>query len=267
MTKLHFPSKPRLLRYSDLCRKLAFASCFLIFPFVNNAFADLIVNVDNNMTFDTSAVDGFDTFGNEMSGIIVEVTFGDGTTETRIWEDLGGNKGGVSGVTTPDWSLEVDGHTHPDASGNAPWILTNNSGKTISMIEINARAGEIAFDLESEGNSEGTLGSNIGHTFSEGSPVGTWRVDTFLGLNDDGDVTALYSEVITVGGNSAPAIPDLYGILKLTFNSAVPSGQTFHFDADTDFIGSRAIPEPSSLVVLASIGIGIGIRRKRVSVS
>ena len=186
---------------------------------------------------------------------MVTAFFDGGGSETVEWFATVDDSGSATGT---DWSLSVDGHTYPVVSPHGPWILSNSTGSALTMLVIDAYVGNITFDLDD--SSEITPGSEIGFTFAPNGHAGTHDIS---GIFVDGDVTALYSNPLTINGGSLPGTPDLYGTLKLTFSdSALPSGETFEFDADTAFIKMN-IPEPSTLtLLLGAVFLGLCRRRK-----
>jgi hypothetical protein len=215
----------------------------------------IVVNVDDSVVLDAASVDGFNTFGNLMDGIMVTAFFDGGGSETIEWLATVDDSGSATGT---DWSLSVDGHTHHAVSPHEPWVLSNSTGSALTMLVIDAYVGNIAFDLDD--SSEITPGSEIGLTFGPNGHSGSHDIS---GNFVDGDVTALYSNPLTINGGSLPGTPDLYGTLKLTFfDSALPSGETVEFDADTDFI-TMNVPEPSTLMLLVGAAfVGLCSRRK-----
>jgi len=206
--------------------------------------AALTVNFVDGTLYNTTALTGYQTNGDDMDGMTVVATLSDTTTQALTWATTGSGTGGVTGT---DWSLGVNG----DTFGDNTWTLSfNSSSLTLTNLFIDAGNGDTVFDVVNGSNR--SPGSALGKPFDTGYT---------------GDLTATYADRVAVGGM---LYGDLYRTLKLDFGSN-GFGGVMNFTADTDnlkFAGDiepvNPVPEPATLLLLGTGLIGIaGSQRKK----
>lgn len=228
--------------------KLKLVSLLLVFSMAS--FAGLVtVNYETGSLYNTTALTGYMTHGDDMVGMEVTATFTDGSTEVLAWAATGYNAGGVSGT---GWGLNVSGDTY-----SADWVL-NSTTAEIDHVLVRAGPGDTMFDILAGTSSSdyGTDGSALGYAFGNVRLSGA-----------DLDIVATYSDLCGVGG--AAPVGDLYLTLAIDFQGTFVDN-TLRYRADTDnalYGGDiNPVPEPSSLTLLC-LGflslIGFAYRRKR----
>lgn len=184
------------------------------------------------------------TRGWDLTGMLVEAKFSDGTSEQLTW--LGDERAKIGGVYGTGFDLTSE------------WRgFTLSVSKTLTSLSMNARTGNAIFDASwSVDPVESTYGSKIGYPFyivGDYDPAGT--------------ISAHYSEAFRVAGHDQA--PDAYTHLLLDFTGLEGGGlsQGLEFRTDQDMLAVAGdispVPAPASLMLLAS-GIGmLGAARKR----
>jgi len=196
-------------------------------------------------TNNTDSLTGFGTTGDLMAGMDVTAHFADGSSESTTWTSLGFPAGNAVGA---DWSIFESGDTF-----GSHWILSNDTGKTMSRVVIDAGPGDTVFDTDS--SIFGTPGSARGWTFEV--------VSDHSAL----DIMATYVDEVALTGDTP--VGDLYRFLDIDFHATgLASGGDLRWISDTDniaFAGDLTpIPEPSTLLVLSLGGLlGTAVRRRR----
>ncbi|CAN1212314.1 hypothetical protein TUMEXPCC7403_19050 [Tumidithrix helvetica PCC 7403] len=187
-----------------------------------------------------TGITGFQTFGDQMTGMQVKVTYTDNSTSSAVWAATGAGSGGAS---TSDWSLSQTGDTF-----GGDWTFINTGSKTISSLFINAITGSTVFDQTDP--SPGTPDSAQGITFA--AAIGFLAPDFVE-----------YGDIVNVNGN--PAVGDIYGNLTLTWRNGFATNQRLVFDADTDTV-ARPVPVPGlavGAILAAGVFSGAEIKRRK----
>lgn len=217
----------------------------------------LTVTSNNGTTNVTTALTGFQTYGDMMDGMSVTAYFAGGGSETRSWTDTGSGAGGVTGT---GWTLAESGDTY-----GGYWTLTATSA--IASIFIDAGTGDTVFD-RTFSPYPGTSGSANGWDFS------------IVGVNN-WDITATYRDVVALQGSDP--VGDLFRTLTISFGSGSfgPGADTLAvgaasamltFVADTDNLSisgdirPEPVPEPTTMLLFGSglVGLAAVGRRKRI---
>lgn len=184
------------------------------------------------------SVSGFETSGNQMSGIKVTANYLDGGSQTVTWNPTGVQAGGALGS---GWSLTQVGDTF-----FSPWDFYTSDGFTqkIASLVINAIPGNTVFDSVADG--EGTIGSSLGTPFTvlSGQPPDTYAYSTdILGAQND-----------------------LKGVLSLSWNSGFTGKLSFLADTDSGTVDDplqAAVPEPTTIAGVALAAAGLTRLRRR----
>ena len=202
---------------------------------------------DNSTTTSIVGITGFSTFGDQMAGMQISVTFEGGDTASCTWAITGLGAGGCSGTGVLSdlngFNLNLTGD-----SFNSNWNFTA-TGRLATSLTINAILGNTVFDIIATDPPNSTPGSAEGVSLNgntPGTPTGS----------------GIYSNLIAVGLNAA--VGDLYGALAITFSSGVASAT---FIADTDTVGLPGnggdIPEPSTYVLIGAGAALLAWKRRR----
>jgi len=203
----------------------------------------------NGTSYQTPALTGFTTTGNEMAGMGVSVNFSDGTTQTATWAATGADSGAASAANY--FTIGESGDTF---ASNA-WTLENlSSTLSITGFSLFGVPGNTTFDRVF-GGLEGTPGSGSGLDFNIVGAAG-------LG------VTATYSDILNLTGS--PAVGDEFVLLSVGFANPFAPDAIATFSQDTDSartsssIVATAPDEASTLLLVgAAFSVFAGLRRKR----
>jgi hypothetical protein len=180
--------------------------------------------------------------GEDMAGMLVTATFGNGTSQTVAWEATGADAGAAAAFS---WSLSQTGNTIGDFDGTTIFgIWTLASNRNIVSLTVDAFAGDVIFDTE------------FGDPFANGS--GDGREFTY----DDtlATVSAAFSDNY---------MDELFGTMTLTGlngnpgNLLIAGGSSLEFLIDTDLI--HQVPEPATLFFFMSGLIALVVSRKKVA--
>lgn len=184
-------------------------------------------------TYQTTALTGFTTSGDQMAGMTVTVTDSAGDTFSALWEITGAGAGAATGT---GWSLVESGDTW-----NSTWYF--NSNFNITKLFIDAGTGNTVFDVEHDPY-PGTEGSANGKSISDNNNV-------------------IYRDYVALTGFLPEG--DLFRTLEINF---VNQTNTYSFITDTDnlqFPGDikPVVPEPSTFILLGAGLAGFAFARKR----
>lgn len=208
--------------------------------------ATVSVIEDGTDVAETTALTGFATEGDAMDGMVITATFADGSSEELIWGTTGAGAGGAFGSL---FSLNLTGNTF-----TADWVLTNLSSSLLTMLSIDAGAGDTVFDIVPV--DQITPGSANGRAFEDRSPTLA------------GDVVATYSLAVALTGNVP--LGDLFALLMVDFTGLDDGGvvSQYLFGADTDNLSiagdlTPVIPVPGAFVLLLTGLAGLGYAKRR----
>lgn len=216
----------------------AATACLLAAPDVPAATVSYV----NGTTYETAALAGFATSGDEMDGLSVTAYFAAGGSQALAWADTGSGAGGVTGT---NWSLSLSGDTY-----GANWNL--NSSVALSGLVLSGSSGDTVFDITSGAS---TAGSSSGWTFQTAYT---------------GPLDATYRNIVQLTGD--PPVGDLWETLSLAFGGDGGFTGSLSFIADTDNAAADAdvtpapVPLPAAaplfLSALAGMGFFAGRRRR-----
>ncbi|MCW5557497.1 MAG: hypothetical protein KIT22_06680 [Verrucomicrobiae bacterium] len=181
------------------------------------------------------ALTGYQTFGNQMDGMVVTAFFTSGKSESLIWTATGASSGGVTGA---DWSLNENGDTF-----GAPWNLNFSSTVSVDRLVIDAIPGHTVFDTGAGGDTPGSAGG-WAFTILNGNPT-PW--------------TATYKNSVSLNN---VFYGDLYGLLDIEFANGFSGSFSWVSDTDSATINSvitptNPVPEPAQTASLVGVGLGI----------
>jgi hypothetical protein len=208
-----------------MSKKLVLLSLLLLALVLPLTSHSATVNYDSGTVYNTTALTGFQTYGNMMDGMSVTAYFVGGGSSQQFWADTTALSGGVTGT---GWSLSQSGDTF-----GGDWTFSN-TGTAISRLVMDGVSGDTIFDIDWQPY-PGTDGSANG-----------WTFDT----NYTGNLTATYRNILALTGN-AP-VGDLYTMMtfKADTDSAATAGDI------------KPVPEPITLLLLGLGLVGIAGAKK-----
>jgi len=207
---------------------------------------------DTGTAYQTPSISTFDTYGNEMSGMDVWVTFSNGSTEHALWEVTGTQAGAatVGGYFT----ISESGDTYNDSA----WTLQNlNTSLSITSFTLFGVGGNTIFD-RTFGNQIGTPNSALGKDFS---------------IAGNYNVTATYSDELNLTG--AAAVGDEWEELSVAFAKGTffAPDATAHFTQDTDNAAvsgtiTPKVPDAGNTSMMLGMGlVGVAALKRRFAQS
>jgi len=220
----------------------------LVVLFAFPVYADSVIFLDGT-TFETTALTGYQTDGDDMAGMAVTAGLADGTMDEAYWATTGADNGKATGT---GWSLEENGDTF-----GGTWTLRNSFSSALTFLSIWGGTGNTVFDISYTAS---TAGSENGRTFERTS-------------SNNFEVVALYSNLVALTGY-AP-VRDLYLTLSLNLGTGLsaPIGTTgapgtMTFIADTDNLllsgDIHPTPEPATLLLLGFGLAGLASLRRKL---
>ena len=211
------------------------------FASTNIAFAQNVIRQSGNLHVTDSLTSNI-TPAPSLAGSIVTATFVDSTSQQFVWQDLGGNLGGVVGAL---FDLTVDSN---DVFQN-PWTFTN-FGTDVVALDLQLAPSQTVFDLDN-GGTPGSGGAGQEFELLAGTDVPL------------ASITATYSDIVALAGN-AP-VGDIYARLTIDFSQAIQANESVVFRNDLDSTTSEVIqvPEPCSTSAMMLAFGGLMLLRKR----
>ncbi len=198
--------------------------------------------------YQTPALTGYTTYGDQMAGMDVDVTFSDGSVQHAVWAATGVQAGAatVAGFFT----ISESGDTFND---NA-WNLQNlNRTLSITHFTLFGAGDDTIFD-RTFGGAEGTPGSASGKDLAMAG--GSYML------------TATYSDILNLTGS--PAVGDEWVQLDVDFdNTPFGPGASQAFSQDTDSASVHGsitpVPDASSTAMLLGFGLtGLAALKRRL---
>jgi hypothetical protein len=210
------------------------------------AEAAVTVNFDPGTTNVTTALTGYQTYGDMMAGMQLTAKYTDGSVQTATWATTGYHAGSAFAA---GYLFVEQGDTF-----SSPWTLTNQS-TTVGLVSlaIDAGPGNTVFDTQRLGDVTGTPGSERGWNFTV---QGTTPFD----------IVATYRDAVALTGHSWYG--DLFRRLDVQFtnNGGMTAGSALQFVVDTDnikFAGDiHPVPLPAAVWTGMFLLGGLGVVRK-----
>ena len=164
-----------------------------------------------------------------LVGSIVTATFADSTYEQFVWQDLGGDRGGVISAI---FELTVDSN---DVFQD-PWTFTNFSNDIVNL-DLYLAPSQTVFDLDN-GGTPGSGGAGQQFELLAGTDV---PFDS---------ITATYTDIVALGGSEP--VGDIYARLSIEFSQAIQANESVVFRNDLDSTTTEVVqvPEPTSVISL-----------------
>ena len=247
-----FGATPKMSMHIFIKRSLVI--CLLCFG-VSDLNAQIITNSFNGTLYETSAVTGAVTEGDDLAGLFATVTFSDLSTEVVNFAATGDGTGEAAGT---NWLLgQGPGTTFTNA-----FTLTNDTGLGISSLLLHGGGTNTVFDRPSETTVGGTA-------TTPGSTFGLDIFETGTTVSSNQTVLATYHDLVTISG--AAPVGDLYAGLEINFADGLDDNSSFSFITDTDTTATNlivstpstsAVPEPSGLVPLLCMSLAFLKRRR-----
>jgi len=214
---------------------------------VSASAATIDYATDTGTAYQTPSISTYDTYGNDMSGMEVWVTFSNGSTEHAIWATTGVQ----SGAATVGGYFKIS--ETGDTFDNLAWTLQNlNNTLSITSFTLFGVPGNTIFD-RTFGGLVGTPGSAYGKDFNT---TGNYNV------------TATYSDALSLTGSAA--VGDEWEQLSIAFTHGTffaPDAQ-LNFSQDTDNAKVKGtittVPDAGSTSIMLGMGLmGVAALKRR----
>ena len=206
---------------------------------VASATASTITYVQTTGTpYQTPAITAYNTYGNDMAGMQVWVTFSDGLVKQATWQATGSESGAAT--VAGYFSISESGTTYNDYA----WALQNlNRTLAITGFTMLGAPGDTTFD-RTFGSLVGTPGSALGKDFT---------------IAGNYTVTATYSDILNLTG--FPAVGDEFVSLGVSFNpnTYFQADASTTFTQDTDNAATHGsitiVPDAGSTGMMLGLGL------------
>jgi hypothetical protein len=203
---------------------------------------------DTGTAYQTPAISTFNTYGNDMAGMDVWVTFSNGSTQHAIWQTTGAQSGDAS--VGGFFTMSETG----DTFNNGAWTLQNlNRTLSITSFTLFGVNGNTIFD-RTFGGLIGTPNSAFGKDFN---------------ITGNYSVTATYSDELSLTGSAA--VGDEWEQISVAFANGTffaPDSSTY-FTQDTDNAAvsgtiTPKVPDAGSTSMMLGMGlIGVAALKRR----
>jgi hypothetical protein len=207
---------------------------------------------DTGMAYQTPAISTYNTYGNDMAGMDVWVTFSNGSTQHAIWQTTGAQSGDASAGGY--FTISETGDTY----NTSAWTLQNlNRSLSITSFTLLGVNGNTIFD-RTFGGKIGTPNSAFGRDFT---------------MPGSYSITATYSDELNLTG--AAAVGDEWEQISVAFANGTffAPDTSVHFTQDTDNAAVKGtitpkVPDAGSTCMMLGMGLmGVAALKRRFAKS